>query len=133
MLKPLSAELPSSDVILGLENPKPILEEVLFRRIQMSISQPDRLINEQTKHRNNVLKTFADFPMMGVSLDNRSQDILAVATIGCLNRAFEVEFSEQPALQNDCFDKRLSHFGTFAKQSFSALSPSVWMTYFLTF
>lgn len=125
MLKPLSAELPSSDVILGLENPRPVLEEVLFRRLPMPVSQPDRLINEQTKHRNNVLKTFADFPMMGVSLDNRSQDILAVATIGGLKRAFEVEFREQPAQQTDRFDDRLSHFGTFPKQSFSAHSPSV--------
>lgn len=92
----MSHELPTEDVILGMVNPKPVIEEVLFRKMPMEISPEEELQNEQIKHRNNVLKTFLDFRMMGVRGDKRARDITAVATHGQVTRVAQAEPGQRP-------------------------------------
>lgn len=84
-------EMPSEDVILGLTDPEKIVEEVLFRRFPMEITPEDELVNEQTRHRNAILKASLDFPMLGVSSDKRTGEIIQVAINGRLTRARQTQ------------------------------------------
>lgn len=92
-------DLPSDDVILGLPDPTSVVEEVLFRRFPMEVTPQDDNLNEQMRHRNAILKSSLDFPLLGVRPDKRTTDITNVAVHGGLSRAGQTQPGQQSGPQ----------------------------------
>lgn len=125
-------DLPSDDVILGLADPSPIVEEMLFRRFPMEMTPQDDNLNEQMRHRNAILKSSLDFPLLGVKPDKRTTDITNVAVSGVLSRAGQAEPGQQSGPQTARPQNGLPDPRALAEQSFSAPRTFVWTTCFPT-